>query len=220
MSRETFAALAEAMMDLVDSAKTLREMREAEALCEEMTAEHGRHPLVTGAIEEISRRILHEECGEQGEERMALTQQEESTLRRVAAENTPMRVLNPMAPTSETAGDDREIERLTRRYLAAPRALTGTGQDGKYHLEGEDEIVRRVRHTMKKGEKLIEWFARVGLGRSQIFSMSRSEIEAFAEQADRNNEESGVREPRESSGARNWTPPQAPQPRALDTWAE
>ena len=195
MFRDSRAEIAEMVMGLVDSARTLGEMRDAEAFLEEVKAGHGPYDLVVGGIEEISRRILYMEVG-QGEEKMALTQQEEDVLRRVARDNTPMKAVNPGAhdTTGTAASEGAHLDGLVKRLLAAPRTLTGMAQDGKYHLEGEDDIVRRIAHTMKKGEKLIQWFARVGLGRSQILQMSKSEISAFVEQAERNNSE-GPREP-------------------------
>jgi hypothetical protein len=45
---------------------------------------------------------------------------------------------------------------------------------------------------MRKGELLTQFYARTGLGRAQIATMSKDQITAFVAQADRNNAEEGV----------------------------
>jgi hypothetical protein len=123
-----------------------------------------------------------------------LTAREEQILREVARDNTPMQVVNPgggQGNSGETFHEEgKHLERLIQRNVETPRTTTGMREDGKYLLAGEDEIVRRVGHTMKRGEQLIQWFARVGLGKAQILSMSKSDITKFVEQAERNNLES------------------------------
>ena len=46
-------------------------------------------------------------------------------------------------------------------------------------INDDEEITARVSHTMLRGERLGEWFARVGLGKSQILLMSKGEIREF-----------------------------------------
>src|SRR6266852_2445000 len=113
MFRDKRSEIAEMAMEVVDSARTPREMRDAEALLEGLVAEHGRYDLLVGAIEEISRRILYTECGK-GEEEM-LTHQEEDALRRIARENSPMQVVNPgqARPSDESFhAEGSHLERL------------------------------------------------------------------------------------------------------------
>lgn len=196
MSRDS---LAEMLMGLVDGARTLREMREAEALCEELMAEHGRHFLVVGAVEELSRRILYEEVGEQGEE-----------MNETQYRGTP----GPQVPTGSVGQDMR---RMIERHRAAPLVLTGMREDGTYLVAGEDEVRRLAGHVMKKKEQAIEFFARTGLSLAQMRTMSRGEITRFVEQAERNNlEQQGVRKAPvvEPTGQRDWNAPK-PQPSAL-----
>ena len=45
-----------------------------------------------------------------------------------------------------------------------------------YDLNNDPEIVARVKHILLPGEKLGQFYARLGLGRAQIMTMSRSEI--------------------------------------------
>jgi hypothetical protein len=49
--------------------------------------------------------------------------------------------------------------------------------------ENDHEVIGRVRHVMVKNEKLMEFYARTGLGRAQILRMSRDEISSFVERA-------------------------------------
>jgi hypothetical protein len=63
----------------------------------------------------------------------------------------------------------------------------GKPTDGKAPLQRapeDQELVSRIRHTMKPGEKLIQWYARVGLGKSQIMTMTKSEITRAVELAE------------------------------------
>lgn len=79
------------------------------------------------------------------------------------------------------------------RVALEHKAVIGqAGPNSRYALPDEEEIIVRVRHTMRAGEPLVAWFARVGLGRAQILTMSKSEITAFVAQADANNAASSI----------------------------
>jgi hypothetical protein len=43
-------------------------------------------------------------------------------------------------------------------------------------LNDDAEMIKRVRHTMRPDEKLMEWYARTGLSKSQTALMSEAEI--------------------------------------------
>jgi hypothetical protein len=65
-------------------------------------------------------------------------------------------------------------------------------------IDTEDqEVIRAVKHTMRKGEKLIQWYARVGLGKSQILRMTKDEISRVVAQAEINRKEEAL-PPREA----------------------
>ena len=53
----------------------------------------------------------------------------------------------------------------------------------------DPEIIARIKFSMLKGEQLMAWYSRVGLGRSQIMQMSKDQITAFVEQANANQNE-------------------------------
>jgi hypothetical protein len=81
------------------------------------------------------------------------------------------------------------------RYFNAPaQAQTIQRDDGKLQrdieiakrtavprmdLNDDPETLARVKHTMLPNESLGHWYARIGLGKSQIHMMSASEISAF-----------------------------------------
>lgn len=128
-----------------------------------------------------------------------LTQQEETVLRKLVRDTTPMQTVGGASSIQTPRGSvANDLEAMIARNVATPRTLTGPKQDGGYALPVEDEVKRLAGHAMRKGEQAVEFFARTGLGLAQMREMSRSEIVAFAEQADRNTLESGVREPRTS----------------------
>lgn len=61
-----------------------------------------------------------------------------------------------------------------------------TGKMRPVDHDADIEVRDRVRHVMKPKEKLMEFYARTGLGKPQIMIMSRDEISLFVEQAERN----------------------------------
>lgn len=114
---------------------------------------------------------------EKKEEAMELTEQEVGTLRRLARDNTPMRPVNPV-PAGDTAST---VEHLDRQ-IAKAEPLRPANPDEDWPL------LAKISHTMRKGERVMEWFARVGLGRSQVFAMTRDEIKRRADLADERQE--------------------------------
>ena len=50
----------------------------------------------------------------------------------------------------------------------------------------DPETIERVRHVLRPKEKLLEFFARTGLGKAQVATMTRSQITRFVEQVERN----------------------------------
>jgi hypothetical protein len=114
---------------------------------------------------------------------------EEAFLRKQIRDNTPLQVVNPHPPQTESAAEQRILEKqinsLPKMKVADPNEDWG--------------IINLVSHTMKKGEALLAWYARIGLGRGQIVTMSRSEISKFVETVERNSAEE-VRPPQASMG--------------------
>ena len=54
-------------------------------------------------------------------------------------------------------------------------------------VDTEDaEVIAKVRHTMIKGERLLQWYARVGLGKPQIMNMTKDQIAIFVATAEIN----------------------------------
>ena len=101
----------------------------------------------------------------------SLTESEIRILRAMIAERTPQtKVMNPEhIDTSKTqASEGAVVDAITRGIVP----MNGEAIDNP-------AVVARVKHTMRKGEALSEWFARTGLGLSQVMSMSRSEISDF-----------------------------------------
>lgn len=112
---------------------------------------------------------------------MALTPNEENVLRRIVAENTPMPVLNP---TPEPTGYQERHGGISQLVDAELKRRPGKLQPS--NPNDDPAVERRVKHVVKRDETLTEFYARVGLGRAQILSMSRDEIARFAEHAEQN----------------------------------
>ncbi len=53
-----------------------------------------------------------------------------------------------------------------------------------------------VRHTMKKGERMGQWYSRTQIGRAQVLAMSKDEIALAVRRADERNRDHSVQEPR------------------------
>src|SRR5579871_3025893 len=96
---------------------------------------------------------------------------EEAFLRQQIRNNTPMSVVNPQPAQTESAAEQRILEKqinsLPKMQVSDPNQDWG--------------IINLVSHVMRKNEKLMEFYARVGLSRAQIATMSKSEISKFVE---------------------------------------
>jgi hypothetical protein len=65
----------------------------------------------------------------------------------------------------ETVG--QHVNRLVTQAQAVPKVTVDPNVDA--------EVIARVKHTMRAGEKLMQWYARTGLGKSRVLQMSQSE---------------------------------------------
>lgn len=115
-----------------------------------------------------------------------LTPQEEVVLRRIVQENTPMSrtpvKYGERPVVDQDAWLQRELDKCEKIHTANPN---------------EDwQVINLVKHTMKKGEFLTQWYARVLLGRAQVLTMTKDQITRFAALADeRNANDGGYRPP-------------------------
>jgi hypothetical protein len=111
-----------------------------------------------------------------------LTPAEEATLKRLAAEHTPM---------SRPAVDLRKAQQPdTGDYLQ--RELARCEKIVTVNAEEDFTVINRLRdaNVLGKKERLMEFFSRTGLGRAQLLSMSKSAIQSFVRQAEANTADS------------------------------
>jgi len=120
-----------------------------------------------------------------------LTEREEQTLKQLARDHTPLaKPSTPLVSPAQPIGDylAREMEKARKIEPQNPE---------------QDYAVRdRIKHVLRKNEKIMEFFARVGLSRPQILAMGHAEISKFVEQADLRNAAEGLAVPRLHSGNR------------------
>ncbi|HTX14751.1 MAG TPA: hypothetical protein VMD77_05600 [Candidatus Baltobacteraceae bacterium] len=84
-----------------------------------------------------------------------------------------------MSQHNRQMSDVRAEANLARLYKSLPKMKV-------IDLNDDSEFERAVRHVMKRKEKLMQFIARTGLGRSRALQMTRDEITAFCEAAQRN----------------------------------
>lgn len=111
----------------------------------------------------------------------------------------------PAGPDPKLMTESQAIGMLTRLYRTAPKMRVASADD-------DPEMHDRIRHILKQGEKLGEFYARTGLGRSQALLMSCDQILEFVEQAEKNRVEEG------SPPATVWEPRRPPKQFFLDTF--
>jgi hypothetical protein len=70
-------------------------------------------------------------------------------------------------------------------------------------LNDDPSVLGRIKHVLKPKEKLLEFYARTGLGKSQLMTMSRDEIKCFVAQAEANRKQEPL------------PPPEAYEPRRI-----
>jgi hypothetical protein len=78
--------------------------------------------------------------------------------------------------------DPRQVQGwldMLDRWAKAPKAQAVDPND-------DDAFIYKVSHAMKRGEKLMQFVARTGLGRAQALAMSRQEISNFVRQSEAN----------------------------------
>lgn len=78
--------------------------------------------------------------------------------------------------------------------------------------DADTEVMARIKHVLKPNEKFLQFVARTGLGPASIRCMSRDEIAAFVEQAERNRAEEALPPPQA------FEPQQPPKKFLLKTW--
>lgn len=111
------------------------------------------------------------------------TSQEEIVLRRIVQENTPLSrpIIDHGKTHNPVSGDylTRELARCTPIHTVNP--------------EEDYAVINKLRDAavLKHGERLMEFFARTGLGRAQLLAMSIKEIQNFVRQAEANNAADG-----------------------------
>lgn len=64
-----------------------------------------------------------------------------------------------------------------------------TGKLKKFDPNSDDTVLQRIKHVLNRGEALMEFYARTGLSRAQILTMSRDEISLFVEQVESSRED-------------------------------
>lgn len=119
------------------------------------------------------------------EERKMLNETEEQSLRKIVKDNSPMRPVNQIIDRQMTVG--QYIGGLLKSLRPMP-VVAGASDAAPVDNRpirttvGEDtELLVKTEHVRKKGEKLMQFFARTGLGAAQIRPMSKGEITRFVE---------------------------------------
>jgi len=92
---------------------------------------------------------------------------------------------------------DRAVAQGPMRVLSGP---SESGENGAVpannHYPSDDAaIIARIKHTMRPGEKLMQWYARIGLGRAQILAMSAVEIAKFVQASEESARTEGTWKP-------------------------
>jgi hypothetical protein len=135
---------------------------------------------------------LHICFHQKGELKMSLTPQEESVLKRLAQENMPL--ARPSTPPARQQGFSLENYLVAQFKKLKKMVMVNPNEDWG--------VIGRVKHTFKQGELLSQWYARTGLGRAQLLTMSKDQITRFVATAEENFERDGIREPRSPSHTR------------------
>jgi len=113
--------------------------------------------------------------------------QQEQTLKRLVAENTPLPrpVVDHNKSHHPSTGDflAREFAKCTRIETIDP--------------EQDYQVINILRSAgvLQKGEKLMQFFARTGIGRAQILTMSKDDLRKAVALADQRNAEDGGFQP-------------------------
>jgi len=150
-----------------------------------------------------------------------LTQQEENVLRQLARDHAPSVVVNPQVAhlPDEASGFAMLLDRW--RTAGPLRVVSGcaptTDPDGKLRpVVGEDQVLlEKTKHVRRKDEKMMQFFARTGIGKSQILSLTKDELARLVAVASQNE---GADAP-----SNTWTPQVKTIPRKLciiDTYGE
>jgi len=139
----------------------------------------------------------------------------------------PMRVVNPGQRSNDQVSLERHAATLQAR-MGPTRIVAGpdpeTPKDGaifsydtRTRALSEADLLARVKHVLRKGERWLQFVARTGLGPHQVRTMTRDEIKRFVDIGSKN--EQTVKEPKqrnvrevEDSAS---TPAPAPAPRLV-----
>ena|SRR5690348_11163310 len=96
-------------------------------------------------------------------------------------------------PVPKTSGDAWLAAQL-ETLAVAPRNLGGADSNGV--LPEEDEmLLRKTEHVRRKGERLLQLIARSGISPNQIRAWTKTQIQEFCDQAQRNAANDCVRAP-------------------------
>lgn len=121
-----------------------------------------------------------------------LSPTEEGFLRRFIKERTP---LSPTPAPAPPAPNGAPVGAVVKDALGKLPTTKMAVAD----INDDVEVRLRVQHTMRNGgplvggEKLSQWYARTGLSRAQVLTMTKAEITAFVKAREDNQDD--VREP-------------------------
>ena len=94
--------------------------------------------------------------------------------------------------TSNLAAARQLREVKTESYVAREMEKV-TGRIPQYNPNKNDELLARVKHVLKKGERLMEFYARTSIGPCDIMSLSKDELKRRVELCDQNQHDAGLR---------------------------
>jgi hypothetical protein len=107
----------------------------------------------------------------------------------------------------------RAVGQIEMQYKNATRKIIDPCAD-------DPAIVRRIKHTMRKREKMMEWFARSGVSRADILAgISREEISLRVAAAELRNREEGFAPEMFAPIPPPTHPPSMPTHPVVDSWA-
>ncbi len=126
------------------------------------------------------------------------TDRETAALKRLAQEHMPLASSeNVGASQQKNQGTEGQaIMRMLSRVTGPMQVVGGSAlppRDGRPAMrvggvEADSELLEKTKHVRRKGELMMQFFARTGCGAWQIRTSSKSEIAHFCETAQQNEE--------------------------------
>jgi hypothetical protein len=140
-----------------------------------------------------------------------LTPQEEATLKRLAAEHTPL-ARPPQLSHPSQSQPRGSVDTLVRREIAKGKLQT-------VDLDTDYGIINILRDAgvLDKKETLGSFYSRTGLGRAQIIAWRKDlkKIRAFVQQVEKNDKDQGFCAPKTLPQNNNSIPQRLVYPRAV-----